>query len=73
MPLIKPPAADTVSHGSSQLSWSHHLRELQLRAEGRRLARRGVELCMKGTQTGKLNITLLGTGSSGGFAPQCPA
>lgn len=60
MPVIKPPAAGPVSHGSSQPSWSHHLRELHLRAEGRRLARREVELCMKGMQTGKPSITVFG-------------
>lgn len=28
---------------------------------------------MRGTQTGKPDTTLLGPGSSSGFAPQCPA
>lgn len=39
MPFIKPPAAETASHGSSQHGWGHHLGELHPRAEGRRLAR----------------------------------
>lgn len=60
MPFIRPPAAETVNHGSSQPRWSHHPKELHLRAEGRRLARREVGLCMKGMQSGKPSFTEFG-------------
>lgn len=73
MPFIKPPAAETASHGSSQHGWSCHPRELHPRAEGRRLAKREVGLCMKRMPTGKPNIALARPGNTGGFAPRCPA